>query len=278
MVCEQQLEVGGIRLWLATAGDRSRPSLLLLHGLYDRWETWEPVLAALAERFWVLAPDLRGHARSDWPPDGYRLGDYASDAAGLLEAVAAGPTRVVGFSLGALVGIVLAGTRPELVEMLVLEDPPLAPFSEPARAWLTMLLEAKRAGSEAAYELARELHPEREEAEWRRESAWLCETAEGPFLALLEGEHQPDPWTLLPLVTCPTLLLQADPLAGGALDDDSAARALVILRRGGLVRFPETGHAIHRERPAAFVETVLEFLDSPSMRPREPSVNSRCAP
>jgi pimeloyl-ACP methyl ester carboxylesterase len=263
MVRERQLQVGGIRLWLATAGDRSRPALLMLHGLYDRWETWEPVLPALAERFWVLAPDLRGHARSDWPLDGYRLADYASDAAGLLDTVARGPARVVGFSLGALVGVVLTGTRPELVELLVLEDPPLAPFSEPARAWLSALLDAKRAGQEAAYELARELHPERDEAEWRRESAWLCETADGPFLTLLQGEHQPDPWTLLPSVTCPTLLLQADPLAGGALDDESAARALAALPRGRLVRFPETGHAIHRERPAGFVETVLGFLGSP---------------
>lgn len=260
MVRERAVEVDGIRIWLAEAGDPARSPLLVLHGLYDRWETWEPVLPALVERFRVLAPDLRGHARSAWPADGYRLADYASDAAALLESVAGGPAGVVGFSLGALVAAVLAGTRPELVEALVLEDPPLAPFGEPARAWLTALLAAKHAGEEAAYELARELHPERDEAEWRREAAWLCDTADGPFLALLEGDHRLDPWALLPSITCPTLVLQADPLAGGALDDESAARALAALPRGTLVRFPETGHAIHRERPIEFVATVLEFL------------------
>lgn len=260
MVRERAVEVNGIRVWLAETGDPARSPLLLLHGLYDRWESWEPVLPALAERFWVLAPDLRGHARSDRPPSGYRLADYAADAAALLDSIARKPASVVGFSLGALVGVVLAGTRPELVEALVLEDPPLAPFGEPAQAWLMALLEAKRGGEAAAYELARELHPERDEAEWRREAAWLCDTADGPFLALLEGQHQPDPWVLLPSVTCPTLVLQADPLAGGALDDESAARALAALPRATLGRFPETGHAIHRERPAEFVETVQSFL------------------
>lgn len=260
MVRERAVEVNGVRIWLAEAGDPARSPLLLLHGLYDRWESWEPVLPALAERFWVLTPDLRGHARSDWPPSGYQLADYAADAAALLESIAGGSARVVGFSLGALVAAVLAGTRSELVEALVLEDPPLAPFGEPARVWLTALLEAKRAGEAAAYELARELHPERDEAEWRREAAWLCDTADGPFLALLEGEHRPDPWVLLPSIICPTLVLQAGPLAGGALDDETAARALAALPRGTLVRFPETGHAIHRERPAEFVETLLAFL------------------
>lgn len=260
MVRERAVEVDGIRIWLAEAGDRSQPALLLLHGLYDRWESWEPVLPALAERFWVLAPDLRGHARSARPADGYRLADYASDAAALLDSIARKPACIVGFSLGALVAAVLAGTQPELVEALVLEDPPLAPLGESARAWLTALLEAKHAGEEAAYELARELHPERDEAEWHREAAWLCDTADGPFLALLESEHWTELWAVLPSITCPTLVLQADPLAGGALDDESAARALAALPRGTLVRFPETGHAIHRERPIEFVATVLEFL------------------
>ena len=179
----------------------------------------------------------------------------------MLESIAGRSASVVGFSLGALVAAVLTGTRPELVEALVLEDPPLAPFGEPTRAWLTALLKAKRGGEAAAYELARELHPERDEAEWRREAAWLCDTADGPFLALLEGEHQPDPWALLPAITCPALVLQADPLAGGALDDESAARALAALLRGTLARFSGAGHAIHRERPTEFVKTLLKFLE-----------------
>ena len=38
--------------------------LLLLHGWPEFWLTWEPVMARLADRYRLIAPDLRGFGDS----------------------------------------------------------------------------------------------------------------------------------------------------------------------------------------------------------------------
>lgn len=254
--------LGDLWLWVAEAGETDAPPVLLLHGLYDRWETWLPVVPGLAAKTRVIAFDLRGHGRSSQPAGGYTLRDYADDAARLLAAMRLHePVLAIGFSLGALVALVLAAEWPMVVRALVLEDPPLAPHHEGTRLWLEALLAAKRAGVEAAYELARELDPDGTPEDWQRSALWLCSTADGPILALLDEGRQPEPLDLLPRIVQPTLILQADPLLGGVLDDDTAQRALRLLPNARLERFPGSGHAIHREQPEGFVEVVLAFID-----------------
>lgn len=71
-VRERVETLGDLWLWVAEAGPSEAPPILLLHGLYDRWETWEPVVPALAERFRVIAFDMRGHGRSSQPAGGIR--------------------------------------------------------------------------------------------------------------------------------------------------------------------------------------------------------------
>jgi len=50
----------GVALHVARTG--KGPPLLLLHGWPEFWLTWEPVMARLANRYTVFAPDLRGFA------------------------------------------------------------------------------------------------------------------------------------------------------------------------------------------------------------------------
>lgn len=266
-VRERVESLGDLWLWVAEAGDPEAPPVLLLHGLYDRWETWQPVLPDLSARTHVIAFDLRGHGRSSHPAGGYTLRDYADDAARLLDSMRLRePVVAIGFSLGALVALVLAAEWPTFVRALVLEDPPLAPPNEGTRLWLEALLAAKRSGIEAAYELARELHPTGSPEEWQRSALWLCSTADGPILALLDEGRQPEPFDLLPRVTQPTLVLQADPFAGGVLDDETAERAVASLPYAQLHRFPGCGHAIHRQQPEAFLEVVLPFVEAVTHR------------
>lgn len=52
-------------------------------------------------------------------------------------------------------------------------------------------------------------------------------------------------------IHCPVLLLQADPTAGGVLTDDDTQLALRSIADCRWVRFPGTGHQIHRDRPDA---------------------------
>lgn len=262
MTINERVEaLGDLWLWVAEAGEATAPPILLLHGLYDRWETWLPVIPALAEHYHVIAFDLRGHGRSSQPSGSYTLYDYADDAVRLLARLRLQESVVViGFSLGALIALVLAAEQPSLCHALVLEDPPLAPPGEATRLWLEALLEAKRQGIEAAYELARELNPTGTPEDWQRSALWLCSTADGPIEALLHEGRNPEPFPLLSRIQQETLVLQADSAFGGVLDDATVELALAQLPRAERISFPGCGHAIHHSCSEAFVEVVRTFL------------------
>ncbi|MBO0841169.1 MAG: alpha/beta hydrolase [Sciscionella sp.] len=104
----------GARLAYLAAGRPDVPALVLLHGWGSSADVWEPLLdGPLAERFSLLALDLRGHGRSDKPASGYAdAQNWAADVRAALEHVgglggsgraANRPAIVVGWSYGGLV-------------------------------------------------------------------------------------------------------------------------------------------------------------------------------
>jgi pimeloyl-ACP methyl ester carboxylesterase len=94
--------------------------LLLLHGITNSSETWEPAVDALADRFRIIAPDLLGHGHSATPRGDYSLGAHASGVRDLLSALDIGKATVVGHSLGGGVAMQFAYQFPERCERLVL--------------------------------------------------------------------------------------------------------------------------------------------------------------
>ena len=100
--------------------DRTRPALLLIHGMAGSSRTWRHVMPDLADDHTVLAPDLIGHGESAKPVGDYSLGAYASGLRDLLAALDLGPVTVIGSSFGGGVAMQLAYQHPELVDRLVL--------------------------------------------------------------------------------------------------------------------------------------------------------------
>ena len=88
------------------------PPLLLLHGWPEFWMTWEPVMARLADRFTLYAPDLRGFGDSDKPAGPYGAAEHAADIAALLDALGLDRVGVVGHDVGGAVMQTLARTQP----------------------------------------------------------------------------------------------------------------------------------------------------------------------
>src|SRR5258708_30763439 len=76
------------------------PGLVLLHGSPQTGHMWRKVLAALAERFTVVAPDLRGYGDSDRPAAGYDKRTMAADVADVITALGIGPVVLVGHDRG----------------------------------------------------------------------------------------------------------------------------------------------------------------------------------
>jgi pimeloyl-ACP methyl ester carboxylesterase len=101
-------------------GDEAKPALILIHGTRDHARSWDRTAAALVDRYWVVAPDLRGHGDSDWAIGGdYSIIDYALDIHSLAEHLGRETYTLIGHSLGGGVALEFAGACPERAEKIV---------------------------------------------------------------------------------------------------------------------------------------------------------------
>ena len=94
--------------------------ILFIHGIAGSYDTFDPVLARLAEQHEVIAPDLLGHGRSAKPRGDYSLGAYASGLRDLLEMLEIPAVSVVGHSMGGGIAMQFAYQFPERCQRLVL--------------------------------------------------------------------------------------------------------------------------------------------------------------
>ncbi|MEQ9258795.1 MAG: alpha/beta fold hydrolase [Roseovarius sp.] len=103
------------------------PTLLIAHGLYGSGRNWGVIAKRLSDARQVLAVDMRNHGRSPWEKS-HAYPDLAADLAEVIEAHG-GPMDVLGHSMGGKAAMVLALTRPELVNRLIVADIAPVPYS-----------------------------------------------------------------------------------------------------------------------------------------------------
>jgi haloacetate dehalogenase len=128
---EAMASANGIRVHYLRDG--AGPPVLLLHGWPQTCRCWRKVLPALAERFTVLAPDLRGYGLTDKPPAGYDKRTMAEDVRALARGLGFERVALVGHDRGARVAHRWALDHPDEVERLAVLDvvPTLATFRRP---------------------------------------------------------------------------------------------------------------------------------------------------
>ena len=114
----QYVQLGPVRTWYDEHGEGD--PLVLLHGGLVDARFFAPNLAPLSERFHVYTPERRGHGHTPdvEGPITYQL--MADDTIAFLEQVVAGPADLVGHSDGAVIAMLVAMQRPELVNRLVM--------------------------------------------------------------------------------------------------------------------------------------------------------------
>lgn len=113
------VDAGGLRTHVALAGPEDAPPILLVHGWPQSWWAWRHVIPALAERFRVIAPDLRGHGWSEVPSGGYEKEQLASDMLAVLDALAIERATWIGHDWGGWTGFLAALRAPERIERML---------------------------------------------------------------------------------------------------------------------------------------------------------------
>ncbi|MGH8903001.1 MAG: alpha/beta fold hydrolase [Egibacteraceae bacterium] len=111
------VELEGVRTWYEEHGTGD-PLVLLHPGLVDS-RAFAPNLDRLAERFRTFTPERRGHGHTPDVEGPISFELMAQDMIRFIELVVGGPARLVGCSDGAIVALLVALRRPDLVSRLV---------------------------------------------------------------------------------------------------------------------------------------------------------------
>ena len=237
--------------------------VVVVHGFTQTHRSWDrlvPRLTAAGHR--TIAVDAPAHGRS---------AEHRTDldAGGeLLFETAAGPAAYVGYSMGGRLSLHAAVRHPDAVTALVLVGATAGLDTEDERL-------ARRAADEA---LARDLERDGLEAfleRWLRNPLFATlppdaagvddrrtNTVEGLAASLrLTGTGTQRPlWDDLPRLSMPVLLV------AGELDEKFTALAHRLAAAWGgpatVALIEGAGHACHLERPDAFLDAVLPFLDA----------------
>jgi pimeloyl-ACP methyl ester carboxylesterase len=210
--------------------------------------------------------------------------DYVQDVLEWMKVDRQGPYLLIGHSMGAMValGAAAASSRDELLGV-VLEDPPFHTMGD------------RLAGSQLASQFQgyeKVLRERKDLLTWR-------ELAAIPILAPATGEIIPfgklrdsvslrwsaellrrvDPEVLATInrfqwlegfdwqdmarqVMVPTLLMQADPTAGGMLTDEDASWMHQEMKECHWIRFAKVGHSIHWLDMAGYLRSLIGFSES----------------
>ena len=111
------VEANGVRLHYVRQG--SGTPLVLLHGWPEFWFVWRKNIPALAERFDVIVPDLRGFGESDKPvlpePPGRLLDELVEDLRALADALTIEGFGLVSHDVGSFVAQRFAARYPERI-------------------------------------------------------------------------------------------------------------------------------------------------------------------
>lgn len=104
--------------------------VLFLHFSGGNLNMWEGIIPQFEEKYSIIAPDFRGHGKSEKPLTGYHIDDMANDIYLLLQRLNVDHCHIVGSSMGAEVGLSLAASHPELVLSLICEGALYNEFGE----------------------------------------------------------------------------------------------------------------------------------------------------
>ena len=262
----------GLNLEVAERGEGA--PVMLVHGFGGSSKAWgEAALAGLAQRHHTLAVDLHGHGSSEDPAGAARLGLelVLDDLERVMDAAGVESCPWVGYSMGGRLTLAAALLRPERVGRMVLESasPGLASDAERReRRGLDEKL-ARRIVEEGvdswveAWEGSPLFAGRGSLAPVAREAFIAGRRANRPgslaaWLRALGVGSQPSFWGRLHEVGASALLVTG---AGDSKYSELARRMALQIPGARHVVVPGSGHTVHLEAPAAWLDEVVAFLD-----------------
>jgi pimeloyl-ACP methyl ester carboxylesterase len=264
-------------------GAAAVPRVLALHGWLDNAASFVP-LAPHLHGIELVAPDLPGHGRSVHLPAGadYSFAGAVNDVLDIADALGWECFSLLGHSMGAGIGSLVAAACPQRIERFVAIEALGALAETPERTVLRMreAVAATRALRKRLRVFADIDSAIRARMQANALSEPVARLLVERGLVSVEAGEQPgghvwssDPRLTLPTmlrptesqvrdlvagITCPTRVIYADP-AQPYLPDALRRERAALLPRGGMVVLPG-GHHLHMENPRAVAAAIGDFF------------------
>lgn len=276
----------------------SDPPFLYLHGAGNIWQTIIPILSELSTNWSVYAYDSRGRGKSSWHGGLDLLKDHLQDAISFVENKIPDPTVVFGWSMGGVVGSMLASERPDQVKALIIGDAPLFIYEDQEQYNYLMKSDGWREFITKSYECRDQVdsleeyiketanfkvdfpsHDEQTSLEslirsgikddeifhiqaesYYRLNKGVVESWFNAELTVTAECYNTK--EMLPKITCPTLILQGDPAVGGMVSDKDVNQMMKLIPNATHVRLDKIGHGLHLTHKEEIYKVITDFLNN----------------
>jgi pimeloyl-ACP methyl ester carboxylesterase len=232
----------GARFYYETYGDGA--PLLLIHGNGDSIGGFKGQIGAFARHHRVIAMDSRGQGKSELGSARLTYEQMAEDTNALLDHLGLKQVKVLGWSDGGIIGLLLTIHHPEKVSMLAIMGANLQP--DGAYPWAVEGI--ARVRDRVTAKLSDNKNPKDLQQQLQFQLQLLD----------LLGNQPHIPLTDLATITIPTLVMAAD---RDVIRDEHTLSMFHALPKSQLAIFPGATHLIPDQDPARFNSTVLRFFD-----------------
>jgi 3-oxoadipate enol-lactonase len=256
-------QVNGITL---AYGDEGKGTpVVFLHAFPLNRAMWEPQ-HALADRYRVIAVDLRGHGESDAPLWRCTLDLYAADVIALLDHLNIRQAVFVGLSMGGYLIFSLYRRYRDRVAGLVLADTRAEADTPDRKVWRFQL--AQRVWTQGPQAVVEDMFPKLLAPATYQSQPSVAEKVRGMIMRapvsgivgdLMAIEDRPDAGAGLTSIACPTLVVVGEQDALTSVEENR--RIAEAIPGAAFVRIPAAGHLSNMENPEAFNRALRSFLD-----------------
>ncbi|MEW6689891.1 MAG: 3-oxoadipate enol-lactonase [Pseudomonadota bacterium] len=255
----------GIEMSYELHGREGAPWLVLSHSLACSVRMWDPQIAALQDKYRILAYDTRGHGGTEAPKGEYSLELLADDVFFLLKELKINPVHYCGLSMGGMIGQTFALKYPGVLRSLTLAD---TTSRYPAEAWPLWQERIRTAEAKGMAPLAQPTLQRWFTEPFRKSNPAAVEAVRKLILATPVAGYVGCCYAIpkinltarLKEIKCPILVIVGEqdpgtpPAMAREIHDNAPGSKLAVL--------PQAAHLANLEQPQAFTRALAEFLSS----------------
>ncbi len=254
------VRANGIRQHYLRYGGKGAP-IILVPGITSPAVTWGFVAERLGQAYDTYVLDIRGRGLSETAAGmDYGMHACARDVDAFAQALGLENYTLIGHSMGARIGVIVAAHYTQGLGSMVLVDPPVSgpgrrPY--PARlGWYVDSIRLMQAGE--PWERLRDFSPSWTDDELRLRAEWLHTCDETAIIRAYNSFQDDDMYADLPAVQVPTMLMVAG--RGGVIEPQDIEEIRQLVPGVVVGHVPDAGHMIPWDDFEGFFDMLNTFL------------------